>query len=62
MSYGAKTKMLELKNLTYKYEDYMNFDFSLKLNKGESMAIIGSSGSGKSTLLNLIAGFISPSS
>lgn len=57
--------MLELKKLQYNYKDSGNsgnFDFSLKLELGESLAVIGSSGAGKSTLLNLIAGFIEPTS
>ncbi len=60
MSYGVEIKMLELKNLQYKYKDSMFFDFSFKLQLGESLALIGLSGSGKTTLLNLIAGFITP--
>jgi putative ABC transport system ATP-binding protein len=36
-------------------------DLSLELNKGDSLAIVGSSGSGKSTLLGLLAGLDLPS-
>jgi len=37
-------------------------DLSLQLNKGDSLAIVGTSGSGKSTLLGLLAGLDLPSS
>jgi len=50
--------MLELKNLQSQYKDSSTFNFNLKLNPGDSLAIIGPSNSGKSTLLNLVAGFI----
>ncbi len=36
-------------------------DLDLELNKGDSLAIVGSSGSGKSTLLGLLAGLDLPS-
>lgn len=35
-------------------------DFSLQIEPGESVSIVGPSGSGKSTLLNLLAGFDRP--
>jgi thiamine transport system ATP-binding protein len=60
MKYGVTTKMLEIRNIKFSYQDYLDFDFNLKLSKGESLAVLGMTGSGKSTLLNLIAGFITP--
>lgn len=35
-------------------------DFSLDIEEGSFVSILGTSGSGKSTILNLIAGFIKP--
>lgn len=37
-------------------------DISLKVQKGETIAILGSSGSGKTTLLNIILGLLQPDS
>ncbi len=35
-------------------------DFSLEVNEGEVMCIVGASGCGKSTFLNMVAGFLRP--
>ena len=53
--------MLELKNITYKIDnrDIIN-DINLKIEAGDTIAIVGPSGSGKSTLLRLISNLISP--
>ena len=51
---------IEFKNVTFKYpdaEEYLLKDISFKVNKGETIAFIGSTGSGKSTLINLIPRF-----
>jgi subfamily B ATP-binding cassette protein MsbA len=48
---------LEINNLTFSYgEGDVIKDFSLKVNKGEKVALVGLSGSGKSTLVNLLLG------
>lgn len=49
---------IEFKNVSFKYnddEDYILKDINFKVNKGQTLAIVGTSGSGKSTLINLIA-------
>lgn len=47
-------------NVSFKYpdaEEYVLRDINLTINKGETVAFIGSTGSGKSTLINLIPRF-----
>ena len=52
------TSEIEFKNVSFKYEDdYVLKDFSLKVSKGTSVALVGQSGSGKSTLANLVTRF-----
>ena len=49
---------IEFKNVSFKYqEEYVLKDFSLKVPKGTSVALVGQSGSGKSTLANLVTRF-----
>ncbi len=51
---------VEFKDVSFKYpdaEEYVLKDISFKVNKGETIAFIGSTGSGKSTLINLIPRF-----
>ncbi len=51
---------VEFKNVSFKYpdaEEEVLKDISFKVNKGETVAFIGSTGSGKSTLVNLVLRF-----
>ena len=62
-TFDKKTKevgTVEFKDVSFKYPDadeYLLENISFKVNKGETIAFIGSTGSGKSTLINLIPRF-----
>ncbi len=59
-STAGETGTIEFHNVSFKYpdsEEYMLKDISFKVNKGETLAIVGSTGSGKTTLVNLIERF-----
>ena len=52
--------IVEFKNVSFKYpdaEEYILENISFKVEKGQTVAFIGSTGSGKSTLINLIPRF-----
>ncbi len=49
---------IEFKNLSFKYEDdWVLQDFNLKVEKGQTVALVGQSGSGKSTIAALLTRF-----
>ncbi len=56
--YSEKLGTIEFKDVNFKYEndsDYILKNINFKVNKGQTLAVVGTSGSGKSTLINLIA-------
>ena len=55
--------MLKINELSFSYGKKEVFrNFSLELNNGEIVAVMGASGCGKSTLLQLVAGLLKPNS
>lgn len=63
---GTKTQgdgsvgTIELKNVSFRYpgaEGYVLKNINLKIDRGQTIAFVGSTGSGKSTLINLVARF-----
>ncbi|QXF34605.1 hypothetical protein B0X70_16640 [Photorhabdus akhurstii] len=55
---------LELSHVSYTYDEsnYTISDFSVRIEGGESVAIVGPSGAGKSTLIKIMSGLIKPQS
>jgi subfamily B ATP-binding cassette protein MsbA len=52
------TSEIGINNISFKYEDDLVLkNFSIKVPKGKSVALVGQSGSGKSTIANLITRF-----
>ena len=57
---SSEQGVVEFRNVSFKYpnaEKYILRNVSFKVNKGETIAFIGSTGSGKSTLINLVPRF-----
>ena len=55
--------MLKIQNLSFAYDKKSVLDaFSMQVERGETVALMGASGCGKSTLLQLIAGLLKPKS
>ncbi len=53
--------VIEFENVSFSYDTKEILrDVSFKINRGESISILGQSGSGKSTILKLITGLIKP--
>lgn len=51
-------KEISIENISFKYEDeWVLKDFSVKVKKGQTVALVGQSGSGKSTIANLLTRF-----
>lgn len=61
---SSRLPIISLKKLTFGYpsEPTIFKDFSLTINQGEMVALVGKNGTGKTTLINLITGFLTPAS
>lgn len=62
-SWKLKANSVEIKNLSFSYDSKPIFDnFSLTIERGEKIAIVGESGAGKTTLLYLMMKLFQPDS
>ena len=52
--------MLEVKNISLKFDAPVLKNISFKIKKGQIMGLVGKSGAGKSSLLNVLAGHLTP--
>lgn len=56
---------IEFRNVCFSYEEentYVLKDFSMVINKGEKIALVGINGAGKTTIVKLLCGFYQPNS
>lgn len=52
------TKAIKIENISFKYKDDLVLkNFTIDVNKGKTIALVGQSGSGKSTIANLVTRF-----
>src|SRR5690606_36142505 len=59
----ADEPLLALERVSFDYQGQRVLeDFELRVEEGETLAILGPSGCGKTTVLNLLAGFLTPTS
>ena len=60
--YPAQIQRIEFRDVAFSYEDNEPVleGFSLAVNPGETIALVGASGGGKSTIVNLLARFYEP--
>ncbi|MFT8316591.1 MAG: ABC transporter ATP-binding protein [Clostridium sp.] len=53
--------ILELKNITKRYDDKLIVDnVSISINEGETFGLLGPNGAGKSTIISMICGLVKP--
>jgi len=64
LPYESKESLMQVDNLTFGYDKdtILIEDFSLKINKGDKICVVGKNGKGKTTLLKMLAGEMAPMS
>lgn len=58
----VSNRVVEMKNITKRYDDLLYENVNMLVRRGEHVAIIGDNGTGKSTLLKVILGMVSSDS
>lgn len=58
----VSNRVVEMKNITKRYDDLLYENVNMLVRRGEHVAIIGDNGTGKSTLLKVVLGMVSSDS